>query len=157
MNDSALFIIDGVGKGRLVYLGMYAAGVALMACGLGCPGVNVPAPPTDETVSFSADIQPIFNANCTTCHRIGGITDVEGIPLRLTEGDSFDLLVNEPSLQRADLTLVVPGDSSASLLFLKVSRDSPPVGVRMPLVGAPLSSTDLGLIRDWIDQGALDN
>ena len=131
---------------------------AFVACGAGCQGfVNVPAPPTDEMVSFSADIQPIFNANCTTCHRTGGLADIEGIRLKLVAGESFDLLVNQPSSQRSDLTLVVPGDSSASLLFLKVSSDSPPVGDTMPLFGTPMSSANLGLIRDWIDRGALDN
>ncbi len=130
----------------------------LMAAGTGCQGsVNEPGPPTGETISFSADIQPIFNANCTTCHRTGGVADVEGIRLKLVAGESFDLLVDQPSSQRSDLTLVVPGDAGASLLFLKVSSNSPPVGSTMPLVGARLSSTDLGLIRDWINQGALNN
>ena len=130
----------------------------LVMGGTGCPGpVNEPAPPTGETVSFSADVQPIFNAHCTTCHRAGGFADLSGIALRLVEGISYDLLVDQPSSQRADLTFVVPGNSAASLLFLKVSSDSPPVGSTMPLTGARLSSSDLGLIRDWIDQGALDN
>ncbi len=143
---------------RTVRVSVGIVSAALAACVLGCQGsVNEPASPTGETVSFSADIQPIFNANCTTCHRTGGLADMEGIRLRLTEDDSFDLLVDQPSSQQSDLTLVVPGASSASLLFLKVSSDSPPVGSTMPLFGARLSSTDLGLIRDWIDQGALDN
>ncbi len=132
--------------------------VALLACSFGCQGsVNEPAPPTGETVSFSTDIQPIFNANCTTCHRAGGLADISGIALRLVEGVSYALLVDQPSSQQADLTLVVPGDSDASLLFLKVRSGAPPVGSTMPLFGTPLSSANLGLIRDWIDQGAMDN
>ncbi len=138
---------------------LLAIPAALFAVGgLGCQGpVNEPAPPTGETVSFSANIQPIFNGNCTACHRAGGLADISGIALRLVEGVSYDLLVDQPSSRQADLTLVVPGDSSASLLFLQVSSNSPPVGSTMPLLGTLLSSTDLGLIRDWIDQGALDN
>lgn len=132
--------------------------VLLAVGGVGCQGaVNVPAPPTGETVSFSADIQPIFNANCTDCHVVGGLADIAGIRLKLVAGESFDLLVNQPSSQRPELTLVVPGNAGASLLFLKVSRASPPVGSTMPLLGTPLSSANLGLIRDWINQGALDN
>ncbi len=108
-------------------------------------------------ISFTTDIQPTFDANCTTCHRTGGLADIEGIRLKLVVGESFDLLVNQPSSQWSDLTLVVPGDAGVSLLFLKVSSNSPPVGTTMPLVGARLSSTDVGLIREWINQGAMDN
>jgi len=141
--------VNGMRRGSL------AVGCAAMAlCGIGCQGsVNVPAPSTGDTVSFSADIQPIFNANCTTCHVSGGIASDR---VHLTTTEAYDGLVNQASTQ-SDLTLVVPGDSSASLLFLKVSSDSPPVGGTMPLFGTPLSSANLGLIRDWIDQGALDN
>lgn len=127
-------------------------------CGYGCQAsVNTVAPPTGETVSFSAQIQPIFDNTCTTCHQEGGIADLVGIGVRLIEGESFAMLIDQPSTQREDLTLVVPGDSSASLLFIKVSSNSPLVGARMPLIGPPLSSTEIGLIRDWIDQGAPDN
>ncbi len=124
---------------------------------LGCQGANTPLPPTSETVSFAADIQPIFNNRCIFCHSVGGLADLRGIQLKLTEGVSYDLLVDQASVQNADLTIVVPGDAQASLVFLKVSSDSPPVGARMPLAGAPLPANELGLIRDWINQGALDN
>lgn len=114
----------------------------------------MPVPSTGETVFFFADIQPIFNASCTACHRSGGLAENR---VHLTANESYEGLVNQASSQRSDWTLVVPGNSAESLLFLKVSSDSPPVGSTMPLLGTPLSSTDLGLIRDWIDQGALDN
>lgn len=147
---------------RLVITEVRRAAIAVGCCvcvlgHTGCGSVNTPAPPTGETVSFAADIQPIFNAHCTDCHRAGGLADISGIALRLVEGVSYDLLVDQPSSQRSDLTLVVPGDAAASLLFLKVSSNTPPVGATMPLNRARLSSTDLGLIRDWIDQGALNN
>ena len=77
--------------------------------------------------------------------------------MHLTEGESYDAIVNQPSVQDASWTRVVPGDSAKSLLYLKVSSNNPPVGVRMPRFTPPLSGTDIGLIRDWIDQGALNN
>jgi len=73
------------------------------------------------------------------------------------EGVSYNNLVNQPSAQRPDLTLVIPGDSASSLVFQKVSQNSPPVGSRMPSLGDPLTAGELALLRDWIDQGALDN
>ena len=79
------------------------------------------------------------------------------VSLELTEGDSYAMLVNQASSQDAAHTLVVPSDSSTSLLFLKVSSNDPPVGATMPFIGGRLSSEELALMRDWIDQGALDN
>lgn len=136
---------------------------AIMLAGPGC-GVNTPSPPVGRTVSLTADIQPIFTANCIRCHRVGG-TAYNGfplifprIPMLLTEGDAYASLVNVPSRLNGNRVLVVPGDSENSALFGKVSRFPPPVGhFRMPLGKGPLSSEDLGLIRDWIDQGAEDN
>ena len=114
-------------------------------------------PPTGQTVSFAQQIQPIFSAQCSGYHTNGGLADLQGIALKLVAGQSFAGLVNQTSSQRLDLTLVIPGDSANSLLFLKVSSSSPPVGSRMPLIGSVLSATNQGLIRDWIDQGAMNN
>ncbi|MFQ5412693.1 MAG: hypothetical protein ACE5EC_10365 [Phycisphaerae bacterium] len=127
-------------------------------CGLACQDqANTPGPSTGRVVSFANDIQPIFNELCIGCHVIGGFADQQGIPLRLIEGQSFAMLVNQKSSQNTDLTLVIPGDSANSLLFQKLSSDSPPVGALMPLVGRRLTSEELALVRDWIDQGAKDN
>ena len=115
---------------------------------------DVDAPPAVQAVSFSNEIQPIFDVNCTVCHISGGIADAI---LHLNAEESFDALVGQASVQDASLTRVVAGDSSTSLLFQKVGSDFPPVGARMPLGGAPLSDADIALIRDWIDQGAPNN
>lgn len=138
--------------------GVFTPTVALLITVGACQTeVPIPAPPTGDIVSFSQDIQPIFDASCVVCHSAGGFADLEGIALRLTASESFNGLVNQPSSQRADLTLVVPGDSASSLLFQKVSSAMPPIGSTMPLVGGPLPADQSGLIRDWIDQGAMNN
>jgi len=132
----------------------------------GCPMSSTPAGVdpnaggggSDATaVSFAQQIQPIFVGRCDGCHSQGGFADNQGIALRLTASESLAGLVNQTSSQNASLTLVTPGDAANSLLFQKVSQDSPPIGSRMPLFGSPLSVSDQNLIRDWIDQGALDN
>ncbi len=134
----------------------------------GCPGPTVPpGDMNDDTtdcpkeigtpVSFSQDIQPIFNFRCTVCHVTRGLADDEGIDLRLVAGESYAGLVNQQSVQDASLTLVVPGDSSQSLLWMKVSMDNPPVGGRMPFLLSTLDDGCIELIRRWIDEGALDN
>jgi hypothetical protein len=133
-----------------------ALSVAVWATGCGVEPA-IPDSPDDGTVSFAGRIQPIFTANCAVCHRPGGIAHLRGIELQLLEGESHNRLVNQPSVQEPALTIVVPGDSASSLLFLKISSDSPPVGDRMPLGGPPLSQSRIDLIRDWIDQGARNN
>ncbi len=112
---------------------------------------------TGGTVSFSVEIQPIFTTACAGCHSPGGNADSARIPSHLTDGEAYDLIVGVPSVQRSDLILVVPGDSAASLLYLKVSSISPPTGNRMPLFAPVLSDAEIGLIRDWINQGAENN
>ena len=115
-------------------------------------------PMDDPTpVSFSQDIQPIFSVFCANCHVAGGIADNQGIDLRLVAGQSYNGLINRRSVQNTGLTLVVPGDSSQSLLWMKVSMNNPPVGGRMPFALSPLDQASIDLIRRWIDEGALDN
>ena len=130
----------------------------LTVLGLGCYGgpVNPPSEQVTDDVSFSQQIQPIFDQHCIDCHVVGGFA-LGFVSLELTEGVSRAMLVGQASSQDAAQTLVVAGDSSTSLLFLKVSSNDPPVGATMPLTGGRLSSEELGLMRDWIDQGALDN
>jgi hypothetical protein len=126
------------------------------------------APTTDQlpapqlTVSFADHIQPIFNTHCIRCHVNGGFANQSGIPLKLVEGSSYDLLVNQASAQQSDLTLVLPGDAENSLLYLKISQPTPPVGRRMPWDSGRIGSTvvseeEIELIRTWIDEGAYRN
>ncbi len=108
-----------------------------------------------EMVFFSADIQPILNERCINCHFPGGFAQMVGIPWDFREETAFDDIVEQSSIQDGSFTLVVPGDADSSLLFLKVSSESPPVGSMMPLGGPPLADSEVALIRAWIEQGAL--
>lgn len=111
----------------------------------------------DQAVSFSRDIQPIFDFFCINCHVQDGIADRAGVALRLIDGASYDGLINRPSAFDANLTLVVPGDSSRSFLFEKVSSVMPSRGDRMPFSASPLNDASIELIRAWIDDGAENN
>lgn len=51
-------------------------------------------------------------------------------------------------------TRVVAGDPMGSLLFLKISEDSPPCGTRMPQGAPPLEAPLIELVRLWIAEGA---
>jgi hypothetical protein len=99
-------------------------------------------------VSFSTQIQPIFNAQCTSCHGgNGGLT--------ITAGVSYNNLVNVNAQSSCtSLKRVFPHDAANSVLYKKVSGTS--CGSQMPQ-GSPLSPNEIVFIRDWINQGANNN
>lgn len=92
------------------------------------------------TVSYRADIQPIFAENCAECH--GGLG---GLWL-----DSYEYLMaggnNGP--------VIVPGDPYRSALYLRITGEQQPA---MPFGLAPLAARDVDLIREWIVSGAPNN
>lgn len=105
------------------------------------------------TVSFSTDIQPIFDTNCISCHNTAN--NQFYAYLDLSNGVSYADLVNVTSNGYAPNKRVVTGDAAASVLWGKVNN-SLAFGSNMPL-GGELSSAEKELIRVWINEGALDN
>ncbi len=97
-------------------------------------------------VDMSTDIQPIFEANCTTCH---GPPDPIAF-MDLTHGAQD--IVAVPSFQFPELNRVEPGTVSMSYLFFKINCNGQLSGNRMPREAPPLRLADQALIRDWINQ-----
>ena len=114
---------------------------------------DVVAALTPAPVSFAADVQPIFTANCTTCHS-GGAPPAG---LDLSAGNAYADTVNVASFEMATLDRVLPGDAANSYLVRKINGGPGISGSQMPLAAPPLSSTDIGTITNWIIQGALNN
>jgi hypothetical protein len=114
-------------------------------------------------VSFATQVKPLLSTSCGklgNCHGGqfpgGGFyigTDaVYGIVVSAT-GDNTALMPGSPNGR-----VVQPGDHSVSTLFTKVdSTGIVPFASLMPADGSALSIDQQNLIRDWIDQGALDN
>lgn len=119
--------------------------ILIMALFIGCSDMGKKAPvvnnPPDTTVSYSADIQPIFNSRCVGCH-VGAIQG----GLRL-DNYSFLLLGGNSG------PVVVPFEPDSSILVQRIEGILP----RMPLVGDPLTQEQIDLIRQWIVEGAEDN
>lgn len=131
---------------------------AVLCMGMECqdPGAMMPMEP--ETVSFSRDIQPVFDMHCIRCHVTGGFANNSGIPLRLIQGVSYGLLVNRTSVQNSNWTLVEPEQPDVSLLYLKISQTSPPIGRQMPWdKGTVVTPEEMELVRTWIAEGARNN
>lgn len=95
------------------------------------------------------DVQTqVFEPLCNQCHN----GSVNGLDLR---GDTVaDRLVDQPGLQFADYTLVVPGAPQESLLYLKAAGTQPAdAGGSMP-PGAAVSPDALAVLEAWIADGA---
>jgi mono/diheme cytochrome c family protein len=97
-----------------------------------------------EAVSFTNDVQPIFNGTCTNCHGGSG-----GVSLT-----SYAALMNSVGNNYGE-NVVVPGNADASGLVDKI-EPNPQHGNRMPTGGA-LSPVEIQTIRTWINEGALNN
>ena len=103
-------------------------------------------------LSFENDIypmmtQPNINApSCTTCHVMFGFCGLDLSSAQL----AYDNLINIQASCCFPDTLVVPGDSAASVLYQKLTV--PQCGGTMPQGGTFAGDTDA--VRDWIDAGA---
>ena len=97
-------------------------------------------PSTDE-VSFSADVMPIFEADCAICHGNLGGWDASDYDSVMTTGN------NAP--------VIIPGDAENSLLAQKMVGTQT-IGNIMPPAGL-LPEDEVQIIIDWIEGGALDN
>jgi hypothetical protein len=108
--------------------------------------------------SLQNDIQPIFDDNCILCHQ----STLPPLGLDLTEGNAYSNTVNVDS-EQSSFKRIAPDVAMDSYLVGKIvgiHQFLPFLGSgdRMPKNGPPYLSTDeIQLIKDWIDQGALDN
>lgn len=92
------------------------------------------------TVRYRAEIQPIFDRRCVSCH--GGAA---GLWL-----DRYERVM----AGSARGPVVVPGDPEASELYLRITGRRQPA---MPLGGPSLPSEEIARIRRWIAEGAPNN
>ena len=106
---------------------------------------------TTDTVSFANDVRPILVASCaiSACH---GSAPIQG---GLNMGSATWAQIRAASGNIGG-TIVVAGNASSSTLYTKTTS-SRPFGSQMPFGEAALSSAQQIAIRDWINQGALDN
>jgi mono/diheme cytochrome c family protein len=103
--------------------------------------------PTGDPVSYSASIQPIFNARCVSCHSAS--VPQSGVAMQSHSA----VMASVGSLYSGPV--VIAGNPADSPLVDKI-EPSPRFGSRMPQ-GGSLTSTQIALIRTWIQEGAQNN
>lgn len=105
-------------------------------------GADSLPPPVSRSVDFSSEIQPLFRERCSTCH--GGEQESSGLRLD-RKVDALRGGYSGP--------VIVPGVSAESKLIRLVAGIDG--DLRMPPVGDRLTPQQIGLLRAWIDQGAV--
>ncbi|MGZ0016036.1 c-type cytochrome [Yeosuana sp. AK3] len=96
---------------------------------------NLPLP---QNISFQNQVQPVFNQNCANCHNGSQNPD-------LRSGNSFTALIGG--------NFVIPSNSENSILYKSLIGQGAPL---MPPSGG-ISQTKINIIKQWIDEGALNN
>lgn len=119
---------------RVVLLAL--SGLAVATLHTGC---------SDRTLTYQADIKPILQARCVSCHEPGGVGFAKS-GLRL---DSYDAVMKGTKFG----AVVIPGSSVSSTLYRLVAGEADP-SIRMPHGQASLAESDITTIATWIDQGA---
>lgn len=132
-----------------VRLLLAAAGSALL---VGCAdeGAVPLSPGGGDDISYSRDVQPLWDRDCTVCHVAGGVA---GLDLRA--GYSHADLVGVPA-GGYTTPRVTPGDPSASVLYGKLAGTGL-YGGPMPDGGPAFTAAELELVRRWIVDGARDD
>jgi len=141
-----------------VWVALGATAALIAGCGGGGgDGLDANGRPVGEgndpsgpmTASFGSIQSHVFTPVCTGCH--AGASAPRG--LRLDAANSYAMLVGVNSGGVPALKRVAPGDAANSYLIHKLEGHQA-VGARMPLGGPYLDAQTIGLIRQWITNGA---
>lgn len=98
-----------------------------------------PEVPIPDVVSYSKDIQPLWDQDCVSCHQ-------GTVPPDLKATNSYSALTKNNKY-------VVPGNAAASSLHKSLTGDGAAI---MPTAGK-WSDSKIALVDKWINDGALNN
>jgi hypothetical protein len=93
-----------------------------------------------ETVSYSKDVQPLWDQDCVSCHK------PNATPPDLTAANSYLALTKNNKY-------VIPGNAVGSSLHKSLTGDGAAI---MPVAGK-WSDSKIELVDKWINAGALNN
>jgi cytochrome c553 len=149
-NSGALFLLI-----TLATILTLSALLVTSACGSGSKMTASATTPSALGVSFSKEIQPIFNNYCVVCHQGAGQAG-----LTLEPNLSYTKLVGVPSTESTAELRVKPGSPDQSYIIAKLQGTQVQAGgsgAQMPYGAAPLAQAQISLIQQWIAEGAPNN
>lgn len=99
-----------------------------------------------DTVSFSADVLPIFEQRCAKCH--GGVDEDGEVRTEV----SLNLLEYDRVMAGSEVGTVVEAGSAENSYLLEMIVEGD-----MPEEGDPVPADEIAVIRAWIEAGAPNN
>ncbi|GAA3583204.1 DUF1553 domain-containing protein [Snuella lapsa] len=96
----------------------------------------------DDKIDFNAQVRPILNKKCISCH--GGVKQSGGFGLVFRENALAETINGKIG--------IVPGHPEKSEMIARIKHKDPEM--RMPLEADPLSEDEIALLTKWIEQGA---
>ena len=114
---------------------------------------------------WSTDIHPLLVASCGGCHGepnnsdAGVVIGRPGLPGETTGDGPGKFAVDDAHVgYEAIRPFAIPGDAAHSMLYIKISEDSPTTGGdRMPPTLRQWDQASIDLVAAWIDAGAVEN
>lgn len=96
----------------------------------------------EKPVDFSADVKPILNKRCISCH--GGVK----------RNAEFSLLFRKDALDTVESgkPAIIPGDAAHSEMIRRLTLTDPEE--RMPYKEESLSQDEINILTRWINEGA---
>jgi len=133
---------------QLEYLGQIGA----FRQSIGHPGDHPQAARIDnEDAGLELRIRSYLDANCASCHRLGGVPDLT-LDFRFETPLQLNNLINQPtqsSNSDPDLLIVEPGNHAASEIWIRDASDTedkmPPLGRRH------VDKVYVDALAEWID------
>ncbi|MBL0356428.1 MAG: DUF1553 domain-containing protein [Chitinophagaceae bacterium] len=99
--------------------------------------------PNKNKIDFNAQVKPIFNKKCISCH--GGVK----------QQSNYSLLFREEALKKAKSGKypIIPGDAAHSELVRRIKETD--AEERMPYKHESLSEDEIAILEQWINEGAV--
>lgn len=132
--------------GAAAGVGVVALAATLASATPSLPGSGRLAATVQDTVSFSADVLPIFEQRCAKCH---GAPDDSG---EVRAEVSLNLLNYDGVMAGSEFGTVIEAGSAENSYLLEMIVEGD-----MPEEGDPVPADEIAVIRAWIEAGAPNN
>ena len=103
-----------------------------------------------QQVSYERGIAPILARNCNGCHSAPNGQGYRATGLQM---DSYDSIIKGTMYG----SVIVPGDSRRSILNKRVEGRTGKKQCNLRSGKKAISKEEIEILKDWVDQGALNN